>query len=338
MSTAIVAFGGNALVTDAEHDSIPQQYETVSRTVPPLIDMVEQGWKLVVSHGNGPQVGFILRRSELAQDEVDPVPVDYAVADTQGAIGYMFVKALRNELARRGLSRPVVAVVTHSVVEPRRSRVREPDETGRVLPRRSQGQGDGGHAGLDHRRGRRARMASHGRFAATHRDSRDRPDPSPARRRGDRRRGGRRRHPGHGGIRRDRRRRGSRGGQGPCLRSARARPGRRPADDPHRCAAGGHRVRHARGEVAGLDHRRGGARLHRFRSVRQGLDGTQGRGGRRLRRHHAGGDRRHRRRRGDPGNPGRNIRNPDRRRTAWPPNPLRGKPIPVQCCWRSTAP
>lgn len=116
MSTAIVAFGGNALVTDAEHDSIPQQYETVSRTVPPLIDMVEQGWKLVVSHGNGPQVGFILRRSELAEAEVDPVPVDYAVADTQGAIGYMFVKALRNELSRRGLSRPVVAVVTHSVV------------------------------------------------------------------------------------------------------------------------------------------------------------------------------------------------------------------------------
>ncbi|MFN8033717.1 MAG: carbamate kinase [Mycobacterium sp.] len=116
MNTAIVAFGGNALVTDAEHDSIPQQYETVSRTVPPLIDMVEKGWKLVVSHGNGPQVGFILRRSELAEAEVDPVPVDYAVADTQGAIGYMFVKALRNELARRGLSHPVVAVVTHSVV------------------------------------------------------------------------------------------------------------------------------------------------------------------------------------------------------------------------------
>ncbi|TGD85148.1 carbamate kinase [Mycolicibacterium sp. CH28] len=116
MSIAIVAFGGNALVTDAEHDSIPQQYETVTATVPPLIDMVEEGFKLVVSHGNGPQVGFILRRSELAEGEVDPVPVDYAVADTQGAIGYMFVKALRNELSRRGLSRPVVAVVTHSVV------------------------------------------------------------------------------------------------------------------------------------------------------------------------------------------------------------------------------
>jgi carbamate kinase len=114
--TAVVAFGGNALVTDAEHDAIPQQYETVSRTASHLVDLIEQGWRLVVSHGNGPQVGFILRRSEISQDEVDPVPVDYAVADTQGAIGYMFVKALTNELTRRGLKRPVVAIVTQSVV------------------------------------------------------------------------------------------------------------------------------------------------------------------------------------------------------------------------------
>jgi carbamate kinase len=115
--TAVVAFGGNALVTDAEHDSIPQQYETVARTVPHLVDLIEKGWRLVVSHGNGPQVGFILRRSEIAQEEVDPVPVDYAVADTQGAIGYMFVKALTNELTRRGLRRPVAAIVTQSVVD-----------------------------------------------------------------------------------------------------------------------------------------------------------------------------------------------------------------------------
>ncbi|HTD56419.1 MAG TPA: carbamate kinase, partial [Silvibacterium sp.] len=114
---AVVAFGGNALITDAEHDSIPQQYETVTRTAPHLVDLIEQGWQLVVSHGNGPQVGFILRRSELSQDEVDPIPIDYAVADTQGAIGYMFVKALTNELTRRGLTRPVVAIVTQSVVD-----------------------------------------------------------------------------------------------------------------------------------------------------------------------------------------------------------------------------
>jgi carbamate kinase len=114
---AVVAFGGNALVTDAEHDSIPQQYETVCRTVPHLVDLIERGWRLVVSHGNGPQVGFILRRSELSEEEVDPVPVDYAVADTQGAIGYMFVKALDNELRRRGFHTPVVAVVTQTVVD-----------------------------------------------------------------------------------------------------------------------------------------------------------------------------------------------------------------------------
>ena len=114
--TAVVAFGGNALVTDAEHESIPDQYQTVARTVPHLVDIIEDGWGLVVSHGNGPQVGFILRRSEIAKDEVDTVPVDYAVADTQGAIGYMFVKALTNELTVRGLSRPVVALVTQSVV------------------------------------------------------------------------------------------------------------------------------------------------------------------------------------------------------------------------------
>jgi carbamate kinase len=115
--TAVVAFGGNALVTDAEHDSIPEQYKTVCHAVSQLVDLIEQGWRLVISHGNGPQVGFILRRSEIAETEVDPVPVDYAVADTQGAIGYMFVKALTNELGKRGLVRPVVAIVTQSVVD-----------------------------------------------------------------------------------------------------------------------------------------------------------------------------------------------------------------------------
>ena len=115
--TAVVAFGGNALVTDPKHQSIPDQYATICRTVPHLVDLIEKGWRLVVSHGNGPQVGFILRRSEISQEEVDPVPVDYAVADTQGAIGYMFVKALSNELIRRGMMRPVVALVTQSVVD-----------------------------------------------------------------------------------------------------------------------------------------------------------------------------------------------------------------------------
>ena len=74
-----------------------------------IADMVAAGWNVVVTHGNGPQVGFILRRSEIAHGEVPPVPMDYAVADTQGAIGYMFQKALGNEFRRRGIERePVV--------------------------------------------------------------------------------------------------------------------------------------------------------------------------------------------------------------------------------------
>jgi carbamate kinase len=115
---AVVAFGGNALVRDAAHQSIPDQYTTVVETVSTIVDMLTTGWDVVITHGNGPQVGYILRRSELASPEVAPVPLDYAVGDTQGAIGYMFAKALGNELRSRGIDRPVVGIVTQTVVSP----------------------------------------------------------------------------------------------------------------------------------------------------------------------------------------------------------------------------
>jgi carbamate kinase len=79
--------------------------------------MVAAGWNLVITHGSGPQVGFILRRSEIALGEVPPVPMDYAAADLQGAIGYMFQRALRNEFKRRGLNRSAIAVVTQVLVD-----------------------------------------------------------------------------------------------------------------------------------------------------------------------------------------------------------------------------
>lgn len=112
----MVALGGNALLRDSSRQSIPDQYDTVAEVAPHLIHLVAQGWDLVVTHGNGPQVGFILRRSELAIDEVAPVPLDYAVGDTQGAIGYMLMKALSNELSRRGIDKPVCALVSQTVV------------------------------------------------------------------------------------------------------------------------------------------------------------------------------------------------------------------------------
>lgn len=113
---AVVAVGGNALIQDDQRNSIPDQYDAVMESVKHITDMVDAGWDLVLTHGNGPQVGFILRRSELASSEVSPVPLDYAVGDTQGAIGYMFQKALHNELARRGIHKPVVTLITQTRV------------------------------------------------------------------------------------------------------------------------------------------------------------------------------------------------------------------------------
>src|ERR1700694_503694 len=112
---AVLAIGGNALIRDREHESIPDQYEMVRGLAVDIAGMIQAGWNVVVTHGNGPQVGFILRRSELSINEVPPVPMDYAGGDIQGAVGYMFVKALRNEFRRRGLRREAVAVVTQTI-------------------------------------------------------------------------------------------------------------------------------------------------------------------------------------------------------------------------------
>jgi carbamate kinase len=114
--TAVVAVGGNSLIVDAEHQSIPDQYEAAAQSSRYVADMVEAGVTVILTHGNGPQVGFILRRSGIAKGVVPEVPIDYADADTQGAIGYMFQRALYNEFKRRGLARRVVTVVTQVLV------------------------------------------------------------------------------------------------------------------------------------------------------------------------------------------------------------------------------
>jgi len=114
---AVVAVGGNSLIIDKDHQSIPDQYNAAALTARAIADMVQAGWNIVLTHGNGPQIGFILRRSELSIHEVSPVPMDYAGADLQGAIGYMFDRALRNEFRRRGIARRPLAVVTQTLVD-----------------------------------------------------------------------------------------------------------------------------------------------------------------------------------------------------------------------------
>ena len=113
----MVAVGGNALIRDAQHTSLDDQYDAVCATATHVVDMIAAGWNVVLTHGNGPQVGFILRRSEIATGKVPTVPIRYAVADTQGAIGFMFQNAMVNALKRRGIDKQVVTLVTQTVVD-----------------------------------------------------------------------------------------------------------------------------------------------------------------------------------------------------------------------------
>jgi carbamate kinase len=115
--TAVIAVGGNSLITDAAHQAISDQYEAAVITVKRIVDIMESGWNIVVTHGSGPQVGYILRRSEIAIKEVAPVPMDYADADIQGAVGYMFQRALHNEFIKRGLDRNAIAIVSQVLVD-----------------------------------------------------------------------------------------------------------------------------------------------------------------------------------------------------------------------------
>jgi carbamate kinase len=114
---AVVAVGGNALIKDNQHRTIPDQYRIACETMTHIADMIEAGWRVVVTHGNGPQVGFILRRSELSMRELHAVPLDYCGADTQGAIGYMFQQALHNEFQHRGIKKRAVTILTQTLVD-----------------------------------------------------------------------------------------------------------------------------------------------------------------------------------------------------------------------------
>jgi len=114
---AVVAIGGNSLIKDREHQTVPDQFATACETCTHIAGMIEQGWDVVITHGNGPQVGFILLRSELASDVLHTVPLDSCGADTQGAIGYMLQQCLYNEFLKRGIKKQAATVVTQVVVD-----------------------------------------------------------------------------------------------------------------------------------------------------------------------------------------------------------------------------
>ncbi len=116
---AVVAIGGNSLIKDKNHQSVEDQYLAAKETTFHIADMIEAGWDVAIGHGNGPQVGFILRRSEIAHkvEGMHEVPLDVCGADSQGAIGYSLQQNLQNELFKRGIKKPVATIVTQVLVD-----------------------------------------------------------------------------------------------------------------------------------------------------------------------------------------------------------------------------
>lgn len=115
---AVVAIGGNSLIIDKAHRTVEDQYEAAKETTKHIADMIEAGWDVAIGHGNGPQVGFILQRSEIAHkvEGLHEIPLEVCGADSQGAIGYALQQTLQNELRNRKIDKPVATVITQVAV------------------------------------------------------------------------------------------------------------------------------------------------------------------------------------------------------------------------------
>ncbi len=113
---AVFALGGNALIRDEKHQTVEDQYLALEQASWHIAEMIKAGWEVVITHGNGPQIGFILRRSELAARELHQVPLDVCGADAEGAIGYALQQNLGNVFKRLDIEKSVVTLITQTVV------------------------------------------------------------------------------------------------------------------------------------------------------------------------------------------------------------------------------
>jgi carbamate kinase len=116
---AVVAIGGNSLIKDKKQQTVEDQYKAAGETTYHIADMIEAGWDIAIGHGNGPQVGFILRRSEIAHrvEGMHELPLEVCGADSQGAIGYALQQNLQNELYKRQINKPVSTIITQVLVD-----------------------------------------------------------------------------------------------------------------------------------------------------------------------------------------------------------------------------
>ncbi len=127
---AVIAVGGNSLILSKEKSNVADQYEAVCQTVQHIADVIQSGWQVVVTHGNGPQVGFLMLRSEIAREHagLHTLPMVSCVADTMGGIGYQIQQALHTELKRRGLPSNTITLITQVQVDPNDPKMKDPDK------------------------------------------------------------------------------------------------------------------------------------------------------------------------------------------------------------------
>src|SRR5947199_42545 len=124
--TIVVALGGNAVAPPGERPTISDQFRHTRASLAPIVDLAREGWRIALVHGNGPQVGDELARNEIAADQVEPLPLGVLVAATAGWMGYMIQQSLQNALARAGVTRQVVTLLTHTLCDPHDPNLRSP--------------------------------------------------------------------------------------------------------------------------------------------------------------------------------------------------------------------
>jgi carbamate kinase len=122
----VVALGGNAITREFEQGLIPEQFENTRRSLEGVVHLIKSGYRVILTHGNGPQVGNALIRVEESRDLVPPLPLGIIVADLEGGMGYMIEQSLQNKLHDAGLDNNVTTVLTQIVVDPKDPSIKNP--------------------------------------------------------------------------------------------------------------------------------------------------------------------------------------------------------------------
>jgi carbamate kinase len=124
--TAVIALGGNAITRSDMEDTIANQFANTRKSLDGIVELIKAGYKLVITHGNGPQVGNAILRVELARNKAPILPLGICVADTEGGMGYMIEQSLQNRLKKENINRSVVTIITQVVVDQNDPQVANP--------------------------------------------------------------------------------------------------------------------------------------------------------------------------------------------------------------------